>query len=141
MILLDSDHLSVLGYLDDPRCTALLKRLDRSIDPSVTTTIISYEEQMRGLMAEIHRQRDVHRQVFYYARLEKMVDFFKRWTIVPFDPLAADHFLRLKKDRIRIGPQDLMIASIALVQDTLLLSANLRDFRKVPGLRVESWLE
>jgi tRNA(fMet)-specific endonuclease VapC len=35
---------------------------------------------------------------------------------------------------------DLKIAAIALVHDALLLSANLRDFRKVPGLRVESWL-
>jgi tRNA(fMet)-specific endonuclease VapC len=33
------------------------------------------------------------------------------------------------------------IADIALAQDVLLLSANLRDFRQVPGLRVENWLD
>ena len=36
---------------------------------------------------------------------------------------------------------DLKIAAIALVNDALLLSGNLRDFRQVPGLRVENWLE
>jgi tRNA(fMet)-specific endonuclease VapC len=36
---------------------------------------------------------------------------------------------------------DLKIASIALVQDALLLSANLRDFQQVPELRVEDWLK
>ncbi|MCI0680616.1 MAG: hypothetical protein L0Y71_00815 [Gemmataceae bacterium] len=35
------------------------------------------------------------------------------------------------------GPE---IAAIALAHDTLLLSASLRDFRHVPGLRVENCL-
>ena len=63
------------------------------------------------------------------------------WEIVPLDMRAADEFSRLRKQKIRVGTQDLKIASIALVHDALLLSANLRDFRQVPGLRVENWLE
>ena len=35
---------------------------------------------------------------------------------------------------------DLKIAATALVHGALLLSANLRDFRQVPGLMVEDWL-
>jgi predicted nucleic acid-binding protein len=35
---------------------------------------------------------------------------------------------------------DLKIASIALVRDATLLSANLRDFEQVPGLHVEDWI-
>ena len=35
---------------------------------------------------------------------------------------------------------DLKIASIALANGVLLLSANLRDFEQVPNLRVENWL-
>lgn len=34
---------------------------------------------------------------------------------------------------------DLRIASIVLAHDAALLSANLSDFRKVPGLKVEDW--
>jgi len=45
-----------------------------------------------------------------------------------------------RKQKIRIGSQDLKIAAIAVANDALLLSANLRDFRQVPGLRVENWL-
>lgn len=36
---------------------------------------------------------------------------------------------------------DLKIASIAISHDAMLLSRNLRDFRKVPGLNVENWLD
>ena len=35
---------------------------------------------------------------------------------------------------------DLKIAAICLVHDALLLTRNLVDFEKVPGLRVENWL-
>ena len=62
-----------------------------------------------------------------------------QWRILPFNEPAADRFEALRQDRIRIGTQDLKIASIALEHDVLLLSANLRDFRKVPGLRVQYW--
>jgi len=36
--------------------------------------------------------------------------------------------------------RDLKIASIALVNDALLVTANLRDFSQVPELRCENWL-
>lgn len=35
---------------------------------------------------------------------------------------------------------DLKIAAIALMNDALLLTANMVDFKQVPGLRVENWL-
>ena len=41
--------------------------------------------------------------------------------------------------KVRIGTMDLRIAAITIAQDGLLLSKNLTDFRKVPGLRVEEW--
>ncbi len=36
---------------------------------------------------------------------------------------------------------DLRIASIALTTDSTLVSRNLRDFKKVPGLVVEDWTQ
>lgn len=58
-----------------------------------------------------------------------------------FQQLAADHFVTLRKSGIRVGTMDLKIASIALANDALLLSANLIDFERVPGLRLENWLK
>ena len=63
------------------------------------------------------------------------------WEIVPFEERAADQFARLRRQRIRIGSMDLKIAPIALVNDALLVTSNLRDYSLVPGLRCENWLE
>jgi tRNA(fMet)-specific endonuclease VapC len=49
--------------------------------------------------------------------------------------------MRLRQAGIRIGTMDLKIAAIALTHDAMLLSRNLSDFKKVPGLRVEDWTE
>ncbi len=40
-----------------------------------------------------------------------------------------------------IGGNDLFIAAHALALNLTLVSANVREFSRVPGLRVENWLE
>ena len=52
---------------------------------------------------------------------------------------AAAEFERMLRLKLRIGTMDLRIAAIAIAQDALLLSKNLTDFRKVPGLSVGDW--
>src|SRR5205807_919508 len=105
------------------------------------TTVVCLEEQLRGWLAAIKRKRNPSEQVPVYHRLGELWEFFGAWKILPFDDRAADLFKTLRKQRVRIGSQDLKIAAIALTCDALLLSANLRDFRQIPGLRVENWLE
>ena len=39
---------------------------------------------------------------------------------------------------MRLGTMDLKIAAIAFVNDALLLTATLRDFERVPRLRIEN---
>ena len=48
---------------------------------------------------------------------------------------------RLRDQRIRIGTHDLKIASIVLAHDATLLTRNTVDFAKVPGLRIQNWLD
>ena len=55
------------------------------------------------------------------------------------DGEAAAEFEHLKRAMIRIGSMDLKIAAIALTNQGTLLTRNLVDFRKVPGLKAEDW--
>jgi tRNA(fMet)-specific endonuclease VapC len=142
MILLDTDHLTLLKYADSERGARLSERL-RTQPPEevVAVSIISVEEQMRGWLAVIAKERQARRQVMAYGELARLFDYFRAFTILPFDERAADQFDSLRAGKIRLGTMDLKIAAIALVNQALLLTANLRDFEQVPGLRVEDWLE
>ena len=131
MILLDTDHFSVFQFADDPRAGALRTRLAAAGDRDIATTIITFEEEMRGWLGRIHGERDPLRQVNAYRRLLELADAFRVWRIVPFDDRAAREFAGLRRQRVRIGAQDLKIASIAITQRALLLSANLGDFRQL----------
>jgi len=139
MILLDTDHLSVLT---DPRQALRIQLLDRlqASGDVVAIPVPAVEEQLRAWLAQIHRVGDVRRQIAPYQRLVKLIDFLGDWTIVEWDEPSADAFRRLRAEGVRIGTQDLKIAATAITQDALLLSANLRDFEQVPGLNAEDWL-
>ena len=41
--------------------------------------------------------------------------------------------------KVRIGTMDLKIAAIALVHEAVLITRNVSDFVKVPGLRAQDW--
>ena len=140
MILLDTDHLSVFTDERHPR-HGLLNSAWKRPSEQVACTIVNVEEVLRGWLAIIHRLRDVHRQLPAYVRLGQLFDVLSDWEIVPFDERAADRFVGLRRQRIRIGTMDLKIASIALVNDALLVTANLRDYSLVPELRCENWLQ
>ena len=65
------------------------------------------------------------------------------WTILPFEEVAYVEFdgLRTMKSLQKIGRMDMLIACIALANVATLVSRNVRDFRLVPRLRVENWVD
>jgi tRNA(fMet)-specific endonuclease VapC len=46
----------------------------------------------------------------------------------------------LERKGISIGPIDLLIAAQAIAHDLVLITDNLREFRRVPGLACENWM-
>jgi tRNA(fMet)-specific endonuclease VapC len=123
MILLDTDHLSVLVDRRHSRHAKLQERIRDSVDQDLAIPIVSAEEQPRGWLGQIHRLHDFSKQVPAYNRLARLIDFLSHWQIIQFDGLAADQCRLLRRLGIRIGSQDLKIAAIAIIDDALLLSA------------------
>jgi tRNA(fMet)-specific endonuclease VapC len=50
-VVLDTDHLSVLQWREEPACSRLLARLNQLPPDDVATTIISFQEQVQGWLA------------------------------------------------------------------------------------------
>ena len=139
MLVLDTNHVSELTY----RTAAglrLIQKLDVTNEDAAVTAI-NVEESLRGWLAEIRRRTDPRTQIAAYQRLIRQVEVFASWLVLPWDEDAADHFDSLKSLRQQVGMQDLKIACICLAHDATLLTRNLADFKPIPGLRVENWLD
>ncbi|MSR60605.1 MAG: type II toxin-antitoxin system VapC family toxin [Planctomycetaceae bacterium] len=142
MIIVDTDHSTLLKYPDSERGARFIARLNAvPVEESIAVAIVTVEERMRGWLAVIAKERTALRQIAGYQELARLFEFYHNFQIAPFDEPAARQFDELRAQRMRLGSMDLKIASIALVNSALLLSANLRDFEQVPGLRVENWLD
>lgn len=138
MLVLDTDHLSEIE-----RTSAGGKALELRLMQSgklAVTTIVSAEEQLRGWLSQIKASRSLADQVDPYVRLQTRIAYYAKWTLLPWTTGAAHRFATMRKAGVRIGTMDLKIAVITIEHDGLLLSQNVTDFSRVPGLRVESWL-
>jgi tRNA(fMet)-specific endonuclease VapC len=138
-VVLDTDHLSVLQWREEPACGRLLERLHQMPPDDVATTIICFQEQVQGWLAYLNRARKPEQIVLSYAKLEEIWRWFLKMNVLPFDHEAQARFAELRRQCPRLQTMDLRIASIALVSGAILLSRNIRDFRHVPGLAVEDW--
>ena len=47
----------------------------------------------------------------------------------------------LENNGMPIGPNEMIIAAHALAQNCVVITANVREYPRVPGLSVENWLE
>ena len=141
MIYLETDHLTVLKYRTSDRALRLTGRLTLASAGGevVGTTVVNVEEQMRGWLAAIAKERVPRRQIAPYRDLAGLFDFFRGFTIGLFDGPAADLFTGYAS--LRIKATDRKVAAIAVAHNALLLTANKRDFEQVPGLRFENGLD
>jgi tRNA(fMet)-specific endonuclease VapC len=67
----------------------------------------------------------------------------QRFQSMPFDDSAAEHYGRIRADLSAkgtpIGPNDLMIAAIALANGLTLVTHNTVEFSRVSGLTLDDW--
>lgn len=104
-----------------------------------TTTAINVEEQLRGRLAQVAEAKDGATRTLAYQRLVETVLLLSDFRILLYNSDADKRYQALKSQRLRIGTQDLRIASITLAHNGILLTRNLRDFEKIPGLRIQDW--
>lgn len=138
MVLLDTDHMSLLqrGGAEGQRIRLRLRALPQD---DIATTIVSYEEQMRGWLARLARVTTPERQIFDYGELKKLLQSYCSFAVLDYGAGASAEFQRLLALKLRIGTMDLKIAAITLPINATLLTRNMVDFGKVPDLRIEDW--
>ena len=129
----------MLWVLDTDTCVELLRhnphvmaRLRQHSPDDVTVTAVTVAELHYGALAS----RDA-------ARSRRSVEaFLVPIRILPFDAAAVLHHaaIRLALRSKPMGERDLMIAAIVLDAGATLVTHNQREFRRIAGLPLESWV-
>lgn len=112
--------------------------------PSIREKILTTSPQ------DIHIPSIVKAELIYGAykskkkeeNIEKVEMFLEPFEIVPFEDrmgyLYAEIRSVIEKKGTIIGPNDLLIASIVKFHNGILVSNNVREFKRVPGLLIEN---
>jgi tRNA(fMet)-specific endonuclease VapC len=80
------------------------------------------------------------------ARNEQaLLRFLAPLTVLPFGSAAASVYGEIRADLqskgTPIGPLDMLIAGHAKAEELILVTNNVREFERVPGLEIENWAE
>ena len=119
----------------------------RQTSPTVTNRLSQHPASAIALcsmvLAELlygaERSGPAHRA----ANFALVVRLRQQYVSLPFDDLAAEEYGRIRSHLANqgtpIGPNDLIIAAIALANKLTLVTHNTAEFSRVPGLALEDW--
>ena len=128
--LLDSN--TCIGYLND-RIPLVVHNLQQRIPLDVAVCSIVRAELYFGAL----RSRAPEKS------MASVRSFLEPFQTIPFDDMAALVYARIRADLTRrgalIGPNDLLIAAIAVSRHLILVTHNTREFSRVTGLALEDW--
>ena len=139
MIILDTDCLSLIDREKILESSKLRQNLERFSSDEIFTTIITFEENMRGWLSYVAKSKTLEQQIYAYQKLHRFLESYRNTQVIDFEERASEIYRKLKSQRIRIGTMDLKIASIAIANNAILVSRNLKDFEQVPDLFVQDW--
>jgi len=132
--ILDTDMITLLSRRESAEAIRIDRRIVALGDGDfAVTSVITYEEQMRGWMALLAGKKSGIPEVDVYDRLLKHIEFYRHITVI------AGICAELQKQRMRIGRMDMKIAAIALAVGAVIVTRIPRDFSTVQNLRIEDW--
>lgn len=128
--LLDTNTLSDLVRRPQG---AVAERIEAVGEDTISTSIV--------VAAELRYGAAKSRSERLQARVELILSALE---VLPLEPPADHHYAEVRacltREGTPIGANDLLIAAHALATDLTVVTANRREFGRVPGLRSEDWL-
>jgi tRNA(fMet)-specific endonuclease VapC len=113
--------------------TEVRARLEQTAPSEIAVCSVVWAELLHG--ARKYERRD--------DRERKIELTLNPFICLPFDLPSARHYARirdqLERDGQMIGSNDLMIAAIAIAKNLFVVTNNVSEFQRVPGLLVEDW--
>ncbi|MCV6638267.1 type II toxin-antitoxin system VapC family toxin [Candidatus Albibeggiatoa sp. nov. NOAA] len=122
-------------YVLKQRSLSLMQKFQQAEVLYISTVV--YAELCYGIeLSPTHLQK---------PRWEQLQMFVQPIVIHGWDKQAAEHYAKLhaylKQRGTPIGNMDMLIAAHALRFDATLVSNNIREFERVPNLKLENWVD
>jgi tRNA(fMet)-specific endonuclease VapC len=133
--LLDTDIFS-LWAVSHPGVRA---RVAAHPPADVGITVLTVEEALTGWQTALRQAKSNDDRALTYGRMALTVAAIGQLQVVACNRAALDRYDVLRAQRLNVGSYDLRIAAIALEAGATVVTRNLRDFRRVPGLACEDW--
>jgi tRNA(fMet)-specific endonuclease VapC len=105
----------------------------------VVVTAVTIDETYAGCHTRILRAKKDSELADAYAALSQAAAVFGTFSILPFPVPAIMRFNALVQLKLNVRKNDLRIAAIALEAGATVVTRNLRDFQRVPGMACEDW--
>lgn len=112
----------------------------------VRQTFVAHDGQMCvSTITQMELIYGAEKSLFPTKNLENVEGFLARLDVKYFDSAAAAHAgqirAELAKEGNPIGPYDQMIAGHVRSLSLIVVTNNVREFSRVPGIRVENWFK
>lgn len=120
-------------------------RLINNSSPAVTFRLAAQQPSdiLVSTITQLELYYGAYRSTQRDRNLEILQRFFIQFNIINLDSSAAIQAGRIRADLAAmgtpIGPYDVQIAAIALANDLILVTHNVREFNRVDGLQIEDW--
>ena len=132
MYLLDTN---ICIYLIKSKSESLLERIESEDAYNIFISSISVGELEYGIAKSHYPDKN---------RIA-LVEFLSSFEIIPFTDIDAQAFgnirAYLNKIGTPIGPYDLQIAAQCITRDLTLITHNVKEFERVPHIKIENWFE
>ncbi len=128
--LLDTN--TCIRYLNG-RSASIRKQVESKDPQEIVVCAVVKAELFYGSQKSQHPEKN----------LAKQRKFLDKFVSLPFDEQPAEVYgqirAKLEKAGTPIGPNDLLIAAIAVAHNAILVSHNTDEFERVEGLNLEDW--
>lgn len=129
--------INICSFIMREQPEAVIKRLEQAVlrNHRIVVSAITYQEMRFSATGPKASPRQVQLVDALCARLD---------AILPWDRAAVDATteirVALRLAGTPIGPNDTAIAGHAIAAGAVLVTNNTREFERVPGLRLEDWV-
>lgn len=139
MIILDSDIFTLLTY-EHPNVVRHYEAVPD--DERLAVTIVTRTEILRGRTDSLLKAANEQELMTATKRLQETEKALNDFLVVHVDEEAAKYFRALLvQKKLKMRRPDMLIACIALANDALLVTRNMKDFKKVAHLKLANWAD